>query len=179
MGESGDTSQEHTALTPRARPSDDGSMRWITRLFRRGNAKASVDGRDARRIVEAYAACLERAVPGRRHRAERELPYSKETIGRAILLALRYSSGPETTEPLADGFVDLERFLNEEEWPVVEEYETRLRSPEVPTALDAMAPARRDTAVRILGEVEARRARRRRLLEILDAERAGDGQPKE
>src|SRR2546428_8791003 len=145
-------------------------MRWITRLFRRRNETGSVDGRGARRIVEAYVKCLERARPGRLHRTERDLPYSKEEIGRAILLALRFSPRPETTEPLANGFVDLERFLGDEEWPVVEEYERRLTSTEVPAALEAMTPTRWDAAVRILGDVEARRSRRRRPLQILQAQ---------
>lgn len=144
-------------------------MGWLSRLFRRAG-RTRLDGRDARQILEAYADCLERRGPGRLHGRERELPYSKETIGRALLLALRFSRGPETTEPLRRGFVDLERFLPDEEYVVVEEHERRATSAGAEASLASMVPERRDAAVRILEAVDERRRRRQQLLAILETE---------
>jgi hypothetical protein len=157
------------------RAGEDGSVGWLSRVFRRAG-RQPLDGRDARRIIEAYAGCLERHGLGRRYGRERELPYSKETIGRALLLALRFSSGPETAEPLREGFVDLERFLSDDEYAVVEDYGRRATSGRAEVSLESMGLERREAALRVLEAIDGRRARRRQLLAILETERRdGEG----
>lgn len=141
-------------------------MRWLSR-FRFGRRRpGAVDPRHARTIIEAYGACLERRPAGEPHRPERELPYSKEEIGRAILLALRFATAPETIRPLRHGFVELERYVPDDEWPLIADYQ-RL------DATAASLPAdRRDAALRVLRAVEERRERRVELLAILEREAA-------
>ena len=132
-------------------------MSWLSRLRRRRAAPA-VDARRARTIIEAYGACLEQRPPGAL-RPDGELPYSKEEIGRAILLALKFSTGPETTAPLRQGFVELERFLTADEWAVIDEYQRVGRADG-----GSMAPERFGAARRILEHVDERCQHRLRLL---------------
>ena len=145
---------------------------WLSRLLSHRRHRGGVDAREARAVIAAYATCLERrAADGLG--AERDLPYSKETIGRVILRALEFAADERLVAPLRQGFVDLETFLGDEEWAVVEEYQ-RL----------AKASSRADAAIDILAQVEERRDRRRQLLAILARERAaraagGNGQPRE
>lgn len=141
---------------------------WFSRLFTRSAEPSRVDGRQARTIIEAYASCLEHRPSGEPHRPERELPYLKEAIGRAILLALRFATRPETAEPLRHGFVELERFLADDEWVLVEEYQRRAAMSG--SSVDTMAPDRRNAAIRVLRAVDERRARRVELLAILERE---------
>jgi hypothetical protein len=121
-----------------------------------------------RTILEAYGACLGRRTPERAHRHERDLPYTKEEIGRAILIALKFAKTREAAEPLRTGFADLERFLADGEWPLVDEYE---RLVAVGGLAGGMTDDRRAAAVRLLAEIEARRGRRFELLSILEKER--------
>ncbi len=141
---------------------------WFARLFRRSPARTEPDGRQVRVIIEAYSACLERRAPERAHRPERELPYSKEAIGRALLIALKFARPSYVAEPLRHGFVELERFLPEDEWTLVDEYE---RLVAVGGLGGGMTDERRAAAVRLLAEIEARRGRRFELLSILERER--------
>jgi hypothetical protein len=133
---------------------------WFTRLLRRDREP------DVRRILEAYGACLDRAAePPYRH--ERELPYSKEEIGRALLTALKFADRRETRAPLRHGFVELERFLGDDEWRLCDEHD-RLAS--VGGLRGGMSAERRAAAAHVLEAIEARRARRVQLLEIIEAE---------
>lgn len=143
---------------------------WLRRLVSR-RARGGVAPRQVPAIIEAYGACLDGRPRGALHRSERELPYSKEEIGRALLLALRYATAPETIEPLRSGFVELERFLPEDEWPIVEEYQRHAATAQG-GAPDGMPPERVEAARRILREIDERRARRLQLLTILDREAA-------
>lgn len=145
---------------------------WFWYLFGRRAPERTTDGRHIRRIIEAYGACLPKTARERPHRPERDLPYSKEEIGRAILVALRYATTRETTEPLRQGFADLERFLSDEEWRLVDEYE---RLVAVGGLAGGMSDERHAAAVDLLAEVEARRGRRFELLAILDREAKPDG----
>ena len=149
---------------------------WFSRLFRRRAPERDIDGRHIRRVIEAYGACLAHAARERPHRPERDLPYTKEEIGRAILVALRYATTREVAEPLRQAFVDLERFLSDDEWRLVDEYE---RLAAVGGLAGGMSEARRAAAVDLLAEVEARRGRRFELLAVLDREAAlgGDQAP--
>jgi hypothetical protein len=141
---------------------------WLSRLFRRTAPRRDFDARHVREIIEAYSACLERRASERPHRPERELPYSKETIGRALLMALKFAKTPQVAEPLRYGFVELERFLPENEWTVVDEYE---RLAAVGGLGGGMTNERRAAAVQLLADIEARRGRRFELLSILERER--------
>lgn len=143
---------------------------WLSRLFGNRRRPPAIDARKARAVIEAYAACLERR-PAGRFSPERALPYSKEVIGRVILRALDVAADERVTTPLRQSFVDLETFLTDEEWALVEEYE-RL----------ADASPRADAVAALLAAVEDRRARRWQLLDILARERAtraagGNGRP--
>ena len=141
---------------------------WFARLFRRGHARGEFDGRHVRVILEAYGACLARRAPERPHRSERELPYSKEEIGRSILIALKFATTREAVEPLRRSFAELERFLAGDEWALIDEYE---RLAAVGGLGGGMTETRRAEAVRLLAEIEARRGRRFELLSILERER--------
>lgn len=144
-------------------------MRWLSRFRLGRRRRGAIDPRHARAIIEAYGACLDRRPAGEPHRPERELPYSKEEIGRAILLALRFATVPETIRPLRHGFVELERYVPDDEWTLIAEYQR------LDAAATASLPAdRRGAAERVLRAVEERRERRVELLAILERE-AGDG----
>lgn len=145
---------------------------WFSRMFRRRAPERNADGRHIRRVIEAYSACLAKTARERPHRPERDLPYTKEEIGRAILVALKYATTHEAAEPLRQAFVDLERFLSDDEWRRVDEYE---RLAAVGGLAGAMSEPRRAAAVDLLAEVEARRGRRFELLAILDREAKRDG----
>jgi hypothetical protein len=132
---------------------------WLSRLFS-SRRRPARDAREARAVIEAYATCLERRAAGRFSR-ERDLPYSKEVIGRVILRALEVATDERVVIPLRQGFVDLETFLTDAEWAIVEEYE-RL----------AGASWRPEAGAAFLAQVEERKERRRRLLDILEQERA-------
>ena len=133
---------------------------WLRRLFRRGPERARDRGPDVRRVLEAYGACLERRDADRPFRSERELPYAKEEIGRAILTALKFTDRREIVEPLRRGFVELERFLGDAEWQLIDEHQRPART----------SDERRAAVVRLREEIEARQDRRRQLLLILDEE---------
>ncbi len=144
-------------------------MRWLSWFRPRRTSSTAIDPRRTRAIIEAYGACLDWR-PAEALRPEDELPYSKEEIGRAILLALRFASNPEAIAPLRHAFVELERFLDAEEWSLVDEYQRAGHDGAM-----VMSPERREAARRILADVDERRARRRQLLAILDRETGGAG----
>jgi hypothetical protein len=133
---------------------------WFSRLFRRQRDP------DARQVLQAYGACLERAAD-HPYRHERELPYSKEEIGRAILGALKFADRQETRAPLRRGFVELERFLGDDEWRLCDEHD---RLAAVGGVRSGMSDERRAAAAHVREAIEARRARRVQLLEIIEAE---------
>ena len=138
---------------------------WLRRLFRRGPERDH--GPDVRRVLEAYGACLERRDTDRPYRSERELPYAKEEIGRAILTALKFTDRREIVEPLRHGFVELERFLADAEWRLIDEHQ---RLAAVGGVAGGMSDGQRAAVVRLREEIEARQDRRRQLLLILDEE---------
>jgi hypothetical protein len=137
---------------------------WWSRLF--GGDRTP----DVRRILEAYGACLERRRgPDAAYRHERDLPYSKEEIGRAILAALKFADRRETREPLARGFVALEQFLPAAEWELIDEHD---RLAAVGGLAAGMSDERQQSVARLRIEIEERRARRAQLLEIIEQERS-------
>jgi hypothetical protein len=95
------------------------------------------------------------------------LPYSKEEIGRAILAALKFADRHETRAPLRHGFVELERYLGDDEWRLCDEHD---RLAAVGGLRSGMSDQRRAAAAHVREAIEARRARRVQLLEIIEAE---------
>lgn len=138
---------------------------WLSRLFRREPEHERDRGPDVRRVLEAYSACLERRDAESPFRPERDLPYSKEEIGRAILTALEFTDRREAVEPLRRGFVELERFLPDAEWQLIDEHE---RLAAVGGVTSGMSNERRAAVAQLREDVDARQERRRQLLLILE-----------
>ncbi len=119
------------------------------------NQTLSLNDGEIREIICAYFEVLDTGGADWFFEQERGLPYPKEIISRALVAALRRWPGHSDWERWRAGFIEMERFLREADWNLVEEFSARAR--EGPEAMLAMDMARMQAANSITREVSLRK----------------------
>ncbi|MDP6366864.1 MAG: hypothetical protein QF787_12050 [Nitrospinota bacterium] len=122
------------------------------------NQTLSLNDGEIREIIRAYFEVLEGGGAESCFGQERGLPYPKELISRALVAALRRWPDGSDWERWRAGFIEMERFLGEVDWDLVEEFSARAN--EGPEAILAMDMARMQAANSITRAVSLRKLRR-------------------
>ena len=105
-----------------------------------------------------YLEILENGEEGPHFAPESRLPENRELISEALLSVLIRLPGHSDWERWRAGFIELERYLNEEDWGLVEEFSNRAE--EGPEAILAMDKERMQAANGVTRAVSRRKITR-------------------